>query len=258
MKFNVIVSDPPWSFSDPLTHNSVKRGASSNYSTMTIEDIKNLPIEDIAEDDAILVLWCPSSLLQQGLDVMKSWGFEFKQTHIWVKTKQEPLKDLLKKLKDDALYHIMNFNMNTTLAFGMGRLFRQTHEIALIGVRGKIYKYLENKSQRSVDLFPALKHSKKPETIQNMLDIMFPCFPGKKLEMFARRDREGWLCIGNESSLTNKEDIRDSIKRIQNLQTIEKTINLENKFVLRLISKIKESINTSYTTIVRNWNDIPL
>jgi N6-adenosine-specific RNA methylase IME4 len=237
MKFNIIVSDPPWSFSDQLKHNSVKRGSSSNYSTMTIEDIKNLNVKDISEDDAILVLWIPSSLLPQGLEVMKSWGFEFKQTHIWVKTKKEPLKNI--------------FNINSILAFGMGRLFRQTHEIALIGVRGKVYQYLENKSQRSVHLYPSLKHSKKPENMQNMLDIMFPFF-GKKLEMFARRDRKDWLCIGNESSLTKDEDIRNSIKRIINIKNIEKSLNLENRYI------IKESIQIPYTLIVRNWNEIPL
>jgi len=59
-----------------------KRGAASIYSTLSIEDLKVLPVKDIAEDDAVLLLWCPSSLIEDGLEVMKAWGFRQTQTHI--------------------------------------------------------------------------------------------------------------------------------------------------------------------------------
>src|SRR3972149_1049467 len=89
MKFQVIVSDPPWSFKDKLTMSEVKRGAKSQYSTLTIKDIKALNVKEVADPNgAILALWVPSSLLQEGLDTMKSWGFKHKQTYIWVKTKK--------------------------------------------------------------------------------------------------------------------------------------------------------------------------
>ncbi len=93
----------------------------------------------------------------------------------------------------------------------MGRLFRQTHEICLIGTNNnKIYKKLKNKSQRSVSFGENLKHSAKPEHLQNSLDEMFP--GTEKLEMFARRHRKDWLCVGNE--ICNGEDIRDSLKNL--------------------------------------------
>jgi len=224
-KFRVIVSDPPWSFSDALSMSETKRGAESNYDTLSIEDLKKLPVRDICEDAAILVLWCPSSLLSEGLDVMEAWGFRQTQTHIWVKTKKASLRHLLRDLVavfqaqpksgfSNIVKEILSkFSLDKTLAFGMGRLFRQTHEIALVGVRGKVYTVLENKSQRSVHFFPSTRHSTKPEAIQDMLDKMFTS--GDRLEMFARRNRTGWTCIGNECPATMGEDIRDSLDRLK-------------------------------------------
>ena len=243
MKFRVIVADPPWGdFSDKLTMSDVKRGAESVYDTLSTEELKNLPIEKIAADDAVLALWVPSALIPEGLEVMKAWGFDFKQTHIWVKVKKDPLKiirDLLfKALKNilkepaelvpgrlqDWIYDLRALHgcvektqaayndLNCILSFGMGRLFRQTHEICLLGTRGKIYSKLRNKSQRSVHFFPVTKHSAKPEGLQDMLDIMFDN-RGKKLEMFARRVRKDWICVGLECPHTLDEDIRDSLKK---------------------------------------------
>jgi N6-adenosine-specific RNA methylase IME4 len=224
-RFRLIVADCPWNFSDELTMADTKRGASANYNTLSIQDLKLLPVQEICEDAGILVLWCPSSLLLDGLGVMSAWGFRQTQTHIWVKTKKASLRYLQRelvaafKLAQQAGFSnvirdiLSKFSIGNVLAFGMGRLFRQTHEIALVGVRGKIYDALENKSQRSVHFFPSTKHSTKPEAIQDMLDKMFPS--GNKLELFARRVRPGWICAGNECPSTLGEDIRDSLNRLK-------------------------------------------
>ena len=88
--FNIIVADPPWNFKDSLKMSDVARGASSNYSVMSILDIKQLPVKDITDPNgAVLALWVPSSLLQEGLDTMNAWGFKHKQTYVWVKTKKQ-------------------------------------------------------------------------------------------------------------------------------------------------------------------------
>lgn len=236
LKFNLVVSDPPWNFSDKLTMSDVKRGASSQYEVLSDNDIINLDIKSIVADDAVLILWVPSSKLQVGLDTVKNWGFEQTQTFIWVKTKKtenlyKDLKSFLKKnfkdIKDksefltSAFKFLENYNIidnidfNDNLSMFMGRLFRQTHEIALIGKRGKPYASLDNKSQRSVIMETNLKHSAKPEGLQDRLDLMFPTFKNK-LELFARRQREGYYCIGNESPMTLGEDIRVSIQKLKN------------------------------------------
>jgi N6-adenosine-specific RNA methylase IME4 len=229
-KFQVIVADPPWLFSDKLEMSSVPRGADANYPTLDIEEIKKLKVSEVADPNGcILALWVPSSLLQEGLDVMEAWGFEQRQTYIWAKSKKKEnitnvirkeLIGLVKKVQRKAVklngkpitFKDFEFVLDESiLGFGMGRLFRQTHEICLIGINStKIYKLLNNKSQRSVSFGQNMKHSAKPGHLQNSLDLMFPrC---KKLEIFARRSLVGWTTIGNE--VCDGEDVRDSLQKL--------------------------------------------
>lgn len=238
-KFQIIVADPAWSFKDSLKMSDVARGAAANYSTMTNSEILQMPIKDYVDPNgALLALWVPSSILQTGLDVMKTWGFTHKQTYVWVKVKNNPLYEITgiflnfwkKSVKplgkfSEKEYRTLIKNssqmiemiakgqkfIQNTLAFGMGRLFRQTHEICLIGTNNnKIYKLLENRSQRSISFGENLKHSAKPEHLQDSLELMFP--KAQKLELFARRLRPGWTCLGNE--VCNGEDIYVSLSKL--------------------------------------------
>ena len=235
-KAQIIVADPPYLFSDNLGMSSTLRSAASNYNTLDMQAIKDLDVSSISADDAILALWIPSALLQDGLNILKSWNFEYKQNIIWVKTKISPLEDIKKfiinnkkkvidlitsseqsKLTNklmvdvsDMLNCISSFSLNNILSMYMGRIFRQTHEIALIGVRGNVYSELQNKSQRSVMLDINKKHSEKTEILQDRLQLMFPNFVNR-LELFARRDRPGWTCMGLECPSTVGHDIRQDI-----------------------------------------------
>ena len=175
MKYSVIIADPAWGFNDALKSmkDNVKRSAQSQYVTMSLADIKAMPVSSVVEPSGtILALWVPSTMLPDGLDVMTAWGFTFKTTVCWVKQ-----------------------SANKKLGFGMGRLFRGTHEIALIGTIGKVLKSLQNKSQRSAFLAQNEGHSCKPENLHVSLELMFP--DAHKLELFSRRPREGWTCLGN-------------------------------------------------------------
>lgn len=230
MKYNVITADMPWDFSDQLKHSKTKRGAKSNYNTLDLEELKSLKIKEISDPKgAILVLWVPSSLLDQGLELMKIYGYNFKQTYVWNKIKKKPLEKLKKKIlkelrnsktsKKDLLKLVSDIvdseDLNNSLGFGLGRLFRQCHEIALVGINNTaIYKKLKNKSQRSVSMFMNEKHSKKPEMLQDSLELMFPgsvLETMNKIELFARRKRDGWTTLGNE---IDGLDIRDALQKI--------------------------------------------
>jgi N6-adenosine-specific RNA methylase IME4 len=237
-KFRVIDVDPPWDASDHLTMSTVKRGARSNYQTIPTPELMKLPVQDLAGDNAVLALWVPSMMLQDGLDVMKAWGFEQKQTHVWVKTKNDPLrhvrlaairmakwilKEDLESLRETSKAWLGSMlkpkypkeTLNDILTCKMGRLFRATHEICLLGTRGSVYSILKDRAQRSVHFGPvSTTHSEKPEDLQERLEVMFPkC---RKLEMFARRDRPGWTCVGLECPSTWGEDIQDSLQRLLN------------------------------------------
>jgi N6-adenosine-specific RNA methylase IME4 len=230
-KYQVIVADPPWDFKDSLKMSDVARGARANYSTMSLRSIKELPISDYSDPTGtLLALWVPSSMLQDGLNIMSAWGFKHKQTYVWVKNKKNLFKpivtNLVKVLKTSfkeggkpnwsLITKLCNdtsklIPMDDLLSFGMGRLFRQTHEICLIGINNTgIYKKLTNRSQRSVSFGENLKHSSKPEHLQVSLETMFP--NTEKLELFARRVRPNWTCLGNE--ICNGEDIAVSLAKL--------------------------------------------
>ncbi len=197
--FTVLVADPPWGFGDKLRQSAVKRGSADNYPTLTIERIAALPVQTVMADSAVCCLWTPATHLAEGLGVLKSWGFIHKQVWVWIKTTKK------RRVLEDGTPH---------LAFGMGRLARNASEYILVGVRGDkpgdLYSQVQDHSIRNVFFAPATPHSVKPECVQDALDLMFPSAP--KLEMFARRQRPGWTCIGNEAPDTEGRDIRDSLQ----------------------------------------------
>ncbi len=184
MKFQVIVADPAWGFNDGLKKmkRSVKRSAASQYNVMTPAQVAAIPVASVSDPmGCMLALWVPGSMLMHGLDVMNAWGFKHKQVFVWIKLK--------KGYRDED-------DWNDATRVGMGRLFRQSHEIALIGTSGKsVYPWLEDRSQRSVAFDLNAGHSVKPPTLQTRLDRMFP--EANRLEMFARRPRNGWTSAGD-------------------------------------------------------------
>ncbi len=180
----MIVADPAWGFNDGLVQmkKPVKRSAASQYATMTPTAIAAIPVANLADPQGcMLALWVPGSMLAQGMYVMNAWGFHHKQIFVWIKLKKD---------------HKKCVDPNDTTRVGMGRLFRQSHEIALIGTSGKsVYPLLKDHSQRSVAFDLSAGHSVKPPTLQKRLEAMFPT--ADKCELFARRQRNGWTCLGD-------------------------------------------------------------
>lgn len=196
-RFGVIIADPPWRFKDQLSMSDVKRGSSSQYGTMGMEALKKLPIVEVAAEDALLALWVPSALLTEGLEIMRAWGFTHKQVYTWVKTAQHKTDKAGKKGR------ITEYDGNG-LAFGMGHKFRNCTENALIGTRGSPDVLV--RTERNVELHLALRHSAKPEGLSERLERMLGDVP--RLELFARRDRPGWVCTGKECPSTYNQDIQ--------------------------------------------------
>lgn len=178
MSYPILVADPPWRFKDKLTMKSTKRGAGSHYSTLTIQQIKDFPMPEPVGKNALLFLWRVSSMQEQALDVMRAWGFTPKSELVWVKTSKG------KTIVENAM---------PKLSFGMGRYTRMAHEVCLIGRRGSIA--VHSHSVRSVFFAPAGAHSAKPDAFY---DIVEKLHGGPYLELFARRQRQGWSCHGNE------------------------------------------------------------
>ncbi len=187
MKYTTILADCPWSYLDRC--NAGKRGAEYKYPTMSIEDIKALRVNELAADDCTLFLWGTWPLLQEALDVVKAWCFEYKSNgFIWIKTN---------KVATDTLF------------WGMGNGTRQNSEYCLRATKGRPKRY--SASVHSVIMSPIEAHSKKPDRVRD--DIVKLCGDLPRLEMFARQKVDGWEAIGYD---IDEKDIRVAIEDLIN------------------------------------------
>lgn len=179
----MVVADPAWKFGDKLPGNG--RGAEKHYRVMTTDEICMLELPPIA-DDAILFLWRVAGMQEDALAVMHMWGFDLKSELVWIKTKNGIVIEDWTKVKEEDL------------AFGMGRYTRHCHEVCLIGTRGKAAsKVMKDHSVRSVFFAEREEHSKKPDKFFELVEKMTGG-EGPYVELFSRRQRAGWVCIGDE------------------------------------------------------------
>lgn len=159
-RFACFYADPPWRFD-----NRASRAAAENhYSTLSLKDLLDMPIGELAEPNSHLHLWVPNSLLAEGLEVIKAWGFVYKTCFVWIKPQM-----------------------------GMGHYWRSSHELLLLGVRGS-YRFRAN-DLKSWKLARRTRHSSKPDVVREMIERVSP---GPYLELFARRTCSGWTAFGNE------------------------------------------------------------
>ena len=175
-KYQVIYADPPWSFNSKKTGGSMTSGASAKYNTMSIGDLKAMPIESMLADNAILIMWYVSSQPQEALDLANAWGFTVKNINgfVWGK----------------LTVKLMKF-------FGMGFYTRAGTESALIAIKGKASNLIVDHSVRAYRESVVGKHSKKPDEFRD--DIVKMCGDVPRLEMFARQASDGWDVFGNEA-----------------------------------------------------------
>ena len=173
-KYNIIYADPPWSYKDKRDkHPRMSGGATAHYNTMSLEQIKALPIKDLEADNCMLFLWVTFPNLQEGLDVIKAWGFTYKTLGFsWIKTNKNNGKPF----------------------FGIGYYTKSNCEVCLIAVKGKPIKV--SNSVSSVIISPRQEHSKKPDQIRDK--IVELCGDVPRIELFARKKAEGWDVWGNE------------------------------------------------------------
>lgn len=179
-RFATILADPPWQFQNKTGKVAPEHRRLSRYSTLTLDEIKNLPVADLAAPTSHLYLWVPNALLPLGLAVMECWGFTYKTNIIWHKIRKDGGSD----------------------GRGVGFYFRNVTEMMLFGVRGKNARTLApGRTQVNYLATRKREHSRKPG---EQYGIIEDCSPGPYLELFARGVRKGWECWGNEAAETYK------------------------------------------------------
>jgi N6-adenosine-specific RNA methylase IME4 len=157
--YRTLLIDPPTNIAQ-----GGHKGANIHYNLMTIDQIKAMPVADLAAPDAHLWLWTTAAALRDSYDIMEAFGFTPRSICIWCKSR-----------------------------LGLGIYLRNTAEFVLFGTRGKAPILF--RGQPNWLFAPVQDHSHKPEELYAVIER---CSPGPYLELFARRNRPGWDKWGDE------------------------------------------------------------
>lgn len=177
-RFSTILADPPWQFQNRTGKMAPEHKRLNRYATMTLDEIKVLPVAQAANDTAHLYMWVPNALLPDGLEVMKAWGFSYKSNIVWHKLRKDGGSD----------------------GRGVGFYFRNVTEMLLFGVRGKNARTLQpGRTQVNYMGTRKREHSRKPDEQYKLIQS---CSPGPFLELFARGVRPNWSVWGNQADDT--------------------------------------------------------
>jgi N6-adenosine-specific RNA methylase IME4 len=176
-KYKTILADPPWRFQNRTGKMAPEHKRLSRYPTLSLDEIKEIPVHLVANKDSHLYLWVPNALLKEGLEVMAAWGFKYKTNLIWHKIRKDGGPD----------------------GRGVGFYFRNTTEIVLFGTRGSLRTLKPGRTQVNIIKTQKQEHSRKPD---ELYDIIESCSPGPYLEIFARGKRTSWDAFGNQANET--------------------------------------------------------
>jgi len=170
-KHGVIYADPPWTFKT-YSNKGKDKSPERHYPCMSLADIVRLPVDRIAEDNAVLLMWVVDPMLDQALEVINAWGFKYKTVGFtWAKTNRKKLGFFT----------------------GLGYWTRGNPEMCLLATKGR-------PSRKAMDVAQLVvaqrgKHSEKPllhKEIERLVD-------GPYIELFARKKPfDNWDYWGNE------------------------------------------------------------
>ena len=171
-KYKTIVIDPPWQYGAwgkaTPEHRPNSKIYDMPYETMTVDEIKALPLKRYADENCELYLWTTQKYLPVAFEVLKEWGWKYCQTLTWCKKPR---------------------------GTGQGGVFCPTTEFLILGRLGRMPKVKRIDSTWWQVKRPHNSHSTKPEYFQDLIETVSE---PPRLEIFARRKREGWDVFGNE------------------------------------------------------------
>ena len=172
--YDVIYADPPWKYGGG-TGKEFQGLAVNHYRTMKKKDIQEIPVGNLTEN-GVLFMWATFPQLKDALEVMEAWGFRYRTVaFVWVKLNKK----------------------SRTPFFGLGFWTRSNAEICLIGTKGKDYTRRANNKISQIIMEPSWSHSAKPEEARRRIDLLMGGNLSK-IELFARRQSDGWDCWGDE------------------------------------------------------------
>ena len=173
-RYRTIVADPPWDYKVAGIGHFSGKSAGRQYSCMTPDEILQLPIGLWAQEDARLYLWTTNSFMEQAHRIARTWGFTPRTILTWVKGRIEGGR-LIQQ-------------------FGLGYCYRNSTEHIVVAECGK--PAVLNHDTPTALISPRHQHSEKPPAFYDMVEHVSP---GPYLDVFARKQRMGWDCFGNEA-----------------------------------------------------------
>ena len=199
-KYKLLLADPPWAFRTFSNKNGQvpQRKAKQHYDVMTIDELKALPVDRVAEKDCVLLMWIVDAHLKEALDLAEAWGFTYKTLAFhWFKTKI-------------GLGHWTRKDSEFCYAFTKGDVNAETlidessAESCLLFTRGKPKR--KSAAVRQTIVAPRREHSRKPDEAYERIEALVD---GPYLELFSRTNREGWTSWGNQTGKFNAADNSD-------------------------------------------------
>ena len=177
--YSIIYADPPWQYADK----GCSGAAENHYSTMELQDIKEMPLKAITAPNCVLFMWATYPMLAEALQVIEAWGFAYKSVAFtWV------------KLNKKGYGHFL----------GLGRWTRGNPEICLLATKGKPQRI--NANVANLTIAPLGRHSAKPAIIREKIVQLMGDLP--RIELFAREQVPGWGIWGNDQALTQPYKVK--------------------------------------------------
>jgi len=178
-KYDIIYADPPWRYQDKGCEGNCEK----HYPTMSIKELKELPVDSITSDNCVLFLWATYPLIKDALGLIESWGFNYKSIAFqWIKKNKSGKGHFL----------------------GLGRWTRGNTEPCFIAVKGKPKR--KSKSVSQIIESRLRGHSTKPDETRYKIVELIGDLP--RIELFARQAWEGWDVWGNEVSTNTQLNLK--------------------------------------------------
>lgn len=214
-KYALIYADPAWSYDNKGS----RAKADNHYKTMTLAQLKRLPVWDLAADDAILAMWWVPPMPLEAIQLAESWGFKVRNMCLFSWHKLNKLAeqhidswvdDWFKNFTDMPagyeLERISGADILTLIAeqtrMGLGNYTRSNVENVLVAVKGKGLPRLQADIKQMI-MAPIGEHSAKPAEIREALEKLYGDV--KRIELFSRSDAPGWDHWGDETPSNSVE-----------------------------------------------------
>lgn len=195
MKYSLIYADPAWSYG-----NTVSNGAAAgHYDTMSLIDMKRLPVWELAAENAVMAMWYTGTHNREAMELAEAWGFTVRtmKGFTWVKLNQLAEQHINKALEAGEVEDFHDFLdlLNAQTRMNGGNHTRANTEDLLIATRGT---GLERKdaSVKQVIYSPLGRHSAKPWEARHRLERLYGDVP--RIELFSRSAAPGWDHWGNQ------------------------------------------------------------